>query len=155
MKKLEFAIDHTITDEQRSKIILFLSKNADKRVSATFEAIDGAMWHQHKYYRGVLLPSIIDSWGDRSAHSYLKKRFLLKDIYSLEDIPTKHKRNVMIFVDNEGAPIAYIPSTGSLTQDEFRAYILNCEDFLYIDVMGCIEPEFNNDIKRMREDAGL
>ena len=40
MKKLEFAIDHIITDEQHSKIILFLSKNADKRVSVTFEAVD-------------------------------------------------------------------------------------------------------------------
>ena len=88
-------------------------------------------------------------------HEYLKKTYLLKDIYSLDDIPAKHKRNVMIFVDNDGAPIAYIPSTGSLTEDEFKAYIKQCEDFLYIDVMGYMSPEFNDSVVEMRQKAGL
>lgn len=92
--------------------------------------------HQHKFYRGHLLPLInkelngIDS-DSESLHKDLKCRFLKYKINDLSDVKPHHKRNTLLcHEDNIGGEIVIvythcIPSSGDLTKSEAHQYLMD------------------------------
>jgi hypothetical protein len=155
-KKLEINIEGGIvTQEQQSEIVVFLSHYAEKHVAAEFKVIDKAHYWCHKYYRGYLLPDIIDCWGEPNSHFELKKMFLMYDIYSFEDVQSHHRKNCNIVIDSENNPIACIPSLSTLTVDEFIKFIKDCELFLFDTIQGCISPHHQVKAKETRDMIGI
>lgn len=97
---------------------------------------DSVAYHQHKFYRGYLIPPIAEAAFDGDefqAHIEMKKRFLFREIHEYGEIPRKHQSRCIpvwrITPDGEEVLIGYLPSTGDLTKDEMRDYIQRVEKF--------------------------
>ena len=106
------------------------AENESKTFNIQIKAIkDAARYHQHKHYRGDLLPIIAREAYDGielKAHIELKKMFLLRRVSCWTEIPKKHYDRITVFTKETatGEDIyAYVPSLAVLTKDEFDEYI--------------------------------
>lgn len=117
---------------------------------------DSTEYYQHKYYRGFVLPAIADALGEKDAstiHIFLKAKYLISPIYSVDEIPRKQLRRgiyiakledilqmklqmtqyitgAIICYDREETICGYIPSLALISPDAMDAYISKCESFL-------------------------
>lgn len=111
--------------------------------------------HQHKFYRGYLLPLMnkelngVDN-DSESLHKDLKDRFLKYKIENLSDVKPHHKRNSLLchedFVDGE-IKIIYthcVPSSGDLTKAEAHQYLMNVWMFATTELEIGIDEKTNN-----------
>lgn len=108
-------------------------------------------WHQHKYYRGYVLPPIAVNAFDgriRHAHFEMKKQFLYYPITCIEEIPEKHFSRCIIdskTITKDGAIISsisgYIPSMAIISTQEAAEFIQKCEMFLIDFLQGSIDQD--------------
>ena len=137
----------------QSKVNKFKFENPNCKIIMSFEVNDDPLYHQHKYYRGTLLPDIADAMGEKDlqyVHIFvLKKEFLYIDVDSFDQIPAKYRSKAFVFyrelnkfnnksVESETRVevIGFVPSTSDLTKLEFDEFIKKCEDRLFIDLDG-------------------
>jgi len=147
--------DIVFLDEKfKEKITLLKATNEGAWGEASIEIIDKIQYFQHKYYRSNLLPEIsmteVQCDHRYKMHILLKEKFLGRDISSWKEIPERHmKRGVaivselydhhglavkipsgrcIILIDEKEKIIAYIPSMATLTFDEAKDFLLQCED---------------------------
>lgn len=119
--------------EDKDKLKL-LKQNEGKRVETTIRVISGIKYSIHKYYRGYLLPDITHAAGEESQFQVhellLKRRFLFKRVRVLDDIPTRHRDKCKFYFDSENALVGYTPSMSTISQEEAKDYIEECEGLL-------------------------
>jgi hypothetical protein len=100
-----------------------------------FEIIDQVRYFQHKYYRGFLLPDVAFFFCEDEYYVHeveLKQRFLFREVMNndWENIPSKYRGKCRIVMQDD-IVIGYIPSTGALTYQEMKDYILQVENLLF------------------------
>ena len=105
-------------------------------------------YYQHKYYRGYLIPPIAKECFDNDeyrAHVEMKKMFLFMDIQDYEKIPVKLKARCIPIWKNldtgEDILIGILPSTGDLSKNDMREYMLKVENFGFEMAMYAITEE--------------
>jgi hypothetical protein len=129
----------------REKVEAFKKSNEGKLIHLQFDNADSPSFFLHKYYRGYLLPDLATAYGEADqeyVHRYfLKKDFLFIAIDKLDDIPSKHKDRPTIYIkeiDGKVVVQGYAPSTGDITHQEMKEFILKCEHRLFVDMAGHI-----------------
>lgn len=121
--------------------IVALKKNADAWGEVTFEIIDKVAYFQHKYLHGYLLKDIAFALGETNTEYVkqfiLKPKFLFRKVNDWKEIPSKYANKCRIIVEDNQVT-GYIPSTTSLTFDEMKAFLIECENFLIFGLNGCV-----------------
>jgi hypothetical protein len=155
----------------------FKTQHDGEYIEVTFSVKSGVFYFQHKYYRGYLLPSIAEAYGEKDldkVHISLKRSYLFQECKHINEIPKKHfkkgyivisadaLRNMdfghltwqyitgVIIVHDNDVIIGYIPSTSSIKSEEMRGYILKCENRLFSDLGGHIIKEFQEEAQGYR-----
>jgi len=155
--KIEFArvLNGQLSVEQREKLNTFCVHYNGKEIHISYEVIDRALYYQHKYYRGFLLLDVSEACGERDLEyvheKILKRQFLYFDIYDISQIPKYHRKDVQIYLSSDNVVVGYVPSTGVLTFEEMKTYILKVENFLFMDLCQCINPEHQIEAKKIRD----
>ena len=114
----------------------FLLANEGKEGELKLKIVntDKVMYWRHKYYRSVLLPYIAQesfSGDDFQAHIEIKKMFLFVPVFEYRDIPERYKNEKTMFLfEASGSLKGLIPSTGDLTDEEMKKYILQVEGIM-------------------------
>ena len=114
----------------------FLLANEGKEGELKLKIVntDKVMYWRHKYYRSILLPYIAQesfSGDDFQAHIELKKMFLFVPVQKYAEVPERYrndKTNFMFSAENKLC--GFLPSTGDLTDEEMRQYILQVEGIM-------------------------
>jgi len=115
----------------------FYADNNGKSAVVSVEIIeDKVRHHQHKFYRGILLPAIskhLNGVSDTSScnelHEQMKRQFCSIKIKELSDVLEHHTRNTIVCVETirhgevQIIPDYYIPSTGDFTKIEMADFI--------------------------------
>ena len=117
----------------------FYAENNGKTVLVKMEVIEDKIRdHQHRFYRGYLLPAISEHINGTKAHeelellhTMLKDRYLKYPIERLSDVKKHHKKRNTILVNEKIVDgeqiIEYIsctPSMADLTKEEAYKYIM-------------------------------
>ena len=121
-----------------------LKANDGQYGECVFEIIDRVQHFQHKYYRGPLIDEICGKVGERDTeyiHFEMKKKFLYREVESAKDIKSRYRGRCIVFMNDNAEVKAYIPSTGDLTFEEMRDYILKVEEFLIHEINGSMPVE--------------
>lgn len=111
----------------------FLLANEGKEGELKLKIVntDKVMYWRHKYYRSILLPYIAQESYDGhkfKAHMEMKKKFLYMPCSEYAEIPERHLTDKTNFLfDYKDQLKAYLPSTGNLTDEEMKKYILQVE----------------------------
>ncbi len=114
----------------------FLLANEGKEGELKLKIVntDKVAYWRHKYYRSVLLPYIaVESYDSDNfkAHIELKKMFLFVPVFEYRDIPERYKNEKTMFLfEASGSLKGLIPSTGDLTDEEMKQYILQVEGIM-------------------------
>lgn len=114
----------------------FLLANEGKEGELKLKIIntDKVMYWRHKYYRSILLPYIAQesfSGDDFQAHIELKKMFLFTPVNEYSGIPERFRTDRTNFIfDNDNNLKGFLPSTGDLTDEEMKKYILQVEGIM-------------------------
>lgn len=114
----------------------FLKANEGKEGELKLKIVntDKVMYWRHKYYRSILLPYIAQesfSGDDFQAHIELKKMFLFVPVQEYAEIPGRYKTDRTNFLFNaESKLCGFLPSTGDLTDEEMKKYILQVEGIM-------------------------
>jgi len=114
----------------------FLLANEGKEGELKLKIVntDKVMYWRHKYYRSILLPYIAQesfSGDDFQAHIEMKQKFLFVPVFEYRDIPERHKNEKTMFLfEASGSLKGLIPSTGDLTDEEMKQYILQVEGIM-------------------------
>ena len=122
----------------------FKDANPDKMGEVTYSITENSIaYHQHKWYRGFLLPPIAEESYNNllfKAHFELKKMFLFRDVTAWEEIPKKVQGRcypvVRSIVNTDTGEIledvlcGYLPSMADLNYEEMKKFILNVELFM-------------------------
>ena len=115
----------------------FLLANEGKEGELKLKIVntDKVAYWRHKYYRSILLPYIAQesfSGDDFQAHIEMKQKFLFVPVFEYRDIPERYKNEKTMFLfEASGSLKGLIPSTGDLTDEEMKQYILlDFEDLL-------------------------
>ena len=128
----------------QTKVNKFKFDNPNCKIIMSLEVNDDPLYHQHKFYRGELLPSIADAIGEKDlqyVHIFvLKKEFLYIDVDSFDQIPKKYRSKAFVFyqeLENKRVDVVgFVPSTSDLTKEEFDDFIKKCDDRLFVDLDG-------------------
>jgi hypothetical protein len=127
----------------------------------TEELKDSVKYYQHKYVRGVLLPSIAEKMGEISTQYihdfYLKPRWLHETtgeaFYTYKeytDIPGKYKGSGRLWRLDNGN-FAVIPSMSGFTLKEGKSYIDFLEKVLFMELEGAILEGLETDYVQLRK----
>ena len=114
----------------------FLLANEGKEGELKLKIVntDKVMYWRHKYYRSVLLPYIaVESYDSDNfkAHIELKKMFLFVPVQEYSEIPERYRTDRTNFLFNaESKLCGFLPSTGDLTDEEMKQYILQVEGIM-------------------------
>ena len=114
----------------------FLLANEGKEGELKLKIIntDKVMYWRHKYYRSILLPYIAQesfSGDDFQAHIELKKMFLFVPVHEYREIPERYKNERTMFLfEASGSLNGLVPSTGDLSDEEMKKYILQVEGIM-------------------------
>lgn len=114
----------------------FLLANEGKEGELKLKIVntDKVEYWRHKYYRSILLPYIAQesfSGDDFQAHIEMKKMFLFVPVFEYRDIPERYKNEKTMFLfEASGSLKGLIPSTGDLTDEEMKQYILQVEGIM-------------------------
>ena len=149
------------------QIVAMKDKHEGEFGEVIFEIVDKVQHFQHRYYRGYLLPDVTFALGeiDQSyVHEFiLKPKFLARKIedHDWHNIPNKHRSNCRIItriITNQGGekeevPDEYCPSTGVLTYDEMAQYIKDVENFLTLELNGCVGMSAGQDFEKQQAEA--
>lgn len=123
----------------REKIAEFKKTHEGKSGEITFKINEGVEYWQHKYFHGFILPVIAEGQGEKDLgylkEYVLKQEFLFSPVSNLKEIPSRHRQTCRIIeceVIKPGGEIAvelkgYVPSTTTLSFEEFKDFILKCE----------------------------
>ena len=129
----------------KSKLNKFKQANEGGRVTIDFINSDSPAHGLHRYFRGYLLPDIATAYGERDTeyvHRYiLKKDFLFMPIESLDEIKGRHRDRPTIYVkeiNEKITVVGYAPSTGDISHEDMKEFVLKCEHRLFIDLAGHI-----------------
>ena len=114
----------------------FLLANEGKEGELKLKIVntDKVAYWRHKYYRSILLPYIAQesfSGDDFQAHIEMKQKFLFVPVFEYRDIPERYKNEKTMFLfEASGSLKGLIPSTGDLTDEEMKQYILQVEGIM-------------------------
>jgi len=122
----------------------FKDANPDKMGEVTYSITENSVaYHQHKWYRGFLLPPIAKESFDGlefKAHLELKRKFLFRSVNEWEEIPKKYRSKCFPVLRSvldgstgefeENVICGYLPSTADLNYEEMKDFILNVEKFM-------------------------
>jgi hypothetical protein len=153
-----------ITKDHKKKQAEFAKKNNEKDFVITIEAVSKAEYYQHKFYRGILLPSIADCIGEKSlnyVHNFVvKKRFAFYPIEenNISKVPKKHQKGI-IFLQEEREKFdsitgeiteynvisGYLRSLSTFDSKEFQKFNDEVEHWLLTDLKHRILEELQND----------
>ena len=122
---------------------------------------DSITYATHRFYRGIMLPAICEAMGESNfqfVHDFtLKPRWLHQvngmAFYEYEEynqIPDKHQGTGKIWQLDNGH-YALIPSMGKFTKAESRSYLSFCENFLFMELNGHINPVDNSEYQTLRK----
>ncbi len=166
-EKGQLKIDY-LDNNFKQQIDKFKDENKLEIITITFENANSPEHFLYKFYWGYLLPDLAFAMGEKNIHKVhvmAKKRFLLINVDSYEEIPKKYFSKgvyVIDFIDMEnldnieshikyikglilikkdGALFAYIPSNATITHKEMKEYTENVEFWLYNDLDGRLGEE--------------
>ena len=136
----------------QTKVNKFKFENPNCKIIMSLDVNDDPLYHQHKFYRGTLLPDIADAMGEKDlqyVHIFvLKKEFLYIDVDNFNGIPAKYRSKAFVFYreienfnnvsDKRVEVVGFVPSTSDLTKEEFDEFIKKCENRLFVDLDGHI-----------------
>jgi hypothetical protein len=152
--------DNTITYASKTfeSDIMELKKNNNSWGEVVFEVVDKVAYFQHKYLHGFLLPDIMDALGETDPEYVkqfiLKPKFLFRPVTDWKEIPNKYANKCRIIIEDNKVT-GYVPSTTTLKYDEMKAFLVECENFLFYGLNGSIGVEKQEDAKLCREMAEM
>lgn len=163
--------------ENRKRLQMFLEFYDLQPGEVYIEVYSEVAHFRHKYYRGVLLPAVTEKMGFKNTdyvhHIILKPRFLMEYVSGFEEIPGRVKNRArfvfteehdeetgeIIYVPGTDIPrqkiIAYIPSTGDISDERMRQYMQDVEAFFYEELDGGFDEELNETIIALRSKCQL
>ena len=128
--------DQEVVSLFNNQIIPFLNNHIGKLAEFTVKVIkdDKPEYWQHKYLNGVLIPIIArESYSNDifACSMELKKRFLIINCDSYDEIPPKHKENRTMYLFNQDEEIiGYIPSRANLNFEDMQKFIIQVEGLM-------------------------
>jgi hypothetical protein len=145
----QFVFEKNYEKKWADEISKLTEKNLGKKVEITIEVRNRVEYYIYKYYWGYLIPDIANAYGD-NRHYYihemmLKKRFLFRKENDFEMIPKKHRSKCKFIFDKDENLLGYIPSMSTITNDEAKEYIKQCEQFLFIECEGHVGQDLNGE----------
>jgi hypothetical protein len=122
---------------------------------AYFEIIDSVQHFQHRYLYGYLLPDIAFALGETDIEYVkqfvLKPKFLFRELPDgdWKKIPSKYASKCRVIIDGKKVR-GYIPSTSTLKFEEMDKFLKDCENFLTLDLNGCVGMAKENQTEAMQ-----
>jgi len=118
-----------VTYNDISEIKQFFKENDGKGFEVTYKLSDKVKTYIHKYYRGRLLQDIASAYGEKNinkVHIRLKYDFMLKRCSSLDEIPKKYLKAV-ILVDRDLLDMYVNTDCCPKEADNYYRILDNCE----------------------------
>jgi hypothetical protein len=146
-------INFTVDDFMK-KLGEFALNFEGQRGEVNFEIVDSVQHFQHKYLYGFLLPDVAFALGETDIEYVkqfiLKPKFLFRALPDgdWKQIPAKYASKCRIIVDGEKVR-GYIPSTSALKFDEMDKFLKDCENFLTLELNGCVGMAKENQVEAL------
>lgn len=158
--------------DNKKKLQMFLEYYDLQHGTITIEMFSEVADHRRRYYWGLLLPAVTEKMGFKNVdyihHIILKPRFLMEYVNSFDEIPNKVRNRARYVFDNaynedtgevlyiagteiiQQKIVAYIPSTGDISDERYKQYLQEIEAFFYEELDGGFDEELNETLIELR-----